>query len=307
LRQSRAEDQARGVDSIKIELQAFSKKHASTMSPCMFAGGDLVVEPDSGSATCYRWRPEELGMEALYKKMAGVMQHESEDHERQWQQRHCMLQGQGFTIPAESAVASLHRRCQMYGRCLCSADTRPFFRMATHFSLAISTFCGVQRGKKVAGGGGKPQERLLVEQVRIVMRIRSQPASETYWLMIAHQFFNAGALPIVMQLRRVGSSALTPDERVKLVERVTVTSNGCKLGQWQSLINRFEELAQDLQWTVSFWRLQDDAAEHEAVCLSEDIVWWKGAEDVGRSAQGPDLPPDDDEHGEVAEAEGHHG
>ena len=118
--------------------------------------------------------------------------------------------------------------------------------MATQFSSAISTFCGVQRGKKVVGGEGKPQERLLVEQVRIVMRIRSQPASETYWLMIAHQFFNAGALPIVMQLRRVCSSALTLDERVKLVERVTVTSNGCKLGQWQSLINLFEELAQDL-------------------------------------------------------------
>jgi hypothetical protein len=73
------------------------------------------------------------------------------------------------------------------------------------------------------------------------------------------------------------------------------------------LVNLFEESAQDLQWTVSFWRLQDDAAEREAVCLSEDIVWWKGAEDIARSAQEPDLPPDDDEHGENAEADGHDG
>ena len=51
---------------LKKEMQAFSKKDASTMLPCMFAGGDLVVEADSGLATCYRWRPEELGMVGLY-------------------------------------------------------------------------------------------------------------------------------------------------------------------------------------------------------------------------------------------------
>jgi hypothetical protein len=70
-------------------------------------------------------------MEALYKKVAGVMEHEAEDHERKWQQRHCVLQGQGFTVPAESAVARLHGRCQMHGWFLFSADTRPSFRMAT--------------------------------------------------------------------------------------------------------------------------------------------------------------------------------
>ena len=53
--------------------------------------------------------------------------------------------------------------------------------------------------------------------------------------------------------------------------------------------------------------MQDDAAEREAVCLSEDIVWWRGAEDVARSAQELGLPPDDDEHGENAEAGGHDG
>jgi hypothetical protein len=58
---------------------------------------------------------------------------------------------------------------------------------------------------------------------------------------------------------------------------------------------------------TSFGRWQDDAAEREAVCLSEDIVWWIGAEDITRSAQEPDLTPDDDEHGEHAEAEGHDG
>ena len=36
---------------------------------------------------------------------------------------------------------------------------------------------------------------------------------------------------------------------------------------------------------IGFCVLRDDAAEHEAVCLSEDIMWWKGAEDVVRSAQ----------------------
>ena len=69
----------------------------------------------------------------------------------------------------------------------------------------------------------------------------------------------------------------------------------------------FEELAKNSQWAVSFGRFQDDAAEREAVCLSEDIMWWTGAEDVARSAQEPDLPPDYDEHGENAEAEGHDG
>ena len=72
----------------KKDMQAFSKKHASTMSPCMFAGGDLVVEPDSGLATCYRGQPAELGIDALYKKLVGVMEHVVDYHERNYQPRH---------------------------------------------------------------------------------------------------------------------------------------------------------------------------------------------------------------------------
>ena len=118
--------------------------------------------------------------ELFYNSMVVVMEHEVEDHERKWQQRHCVLQGQGFTIPAESAAPRLHCRCQMYGRCFVFRGYSPILSHGHTMQYGNFTFCRVQRGKKVVGGGGKSQERLLVEQVRIVMRIRSQLASETY-------------------------------------------------------------------------------------------------------------------------------
>jgi len=124
--------------------------------------------------------------------------------------------------------------------------------MASQLSAAIFRLSGIHRGKKTAVGGGKSHERSMVEQAKVVMRIRSRLASNDHWLLIAHQPFDAGALPVAMQLRRDGSSALPLEPRVRLREKVVVASDGEPRGQWASLMNVFEELDQRSQWTVSF-------------------------------------------------------